>query len=272
MRGPSAWVVAVFAVALGAAVGGSSAALDATLRPWRLGDFGPGVLAAPTGDAPKADVPESTHAFGTIGSGAEGEHEFVIGNTGSAPLTLTKGATSCSCTVSDFEAADGVAENAKKIVAPGSNTKVRLKWRGKGSGGPFRQQATVFTNDPRRPEIAFVIEGTVVPTWKAVPESIVLSQISAGAAVQATARIFTFGKDPPEISKLSTTDPQTSQFLRAARGSRDRRGNRGHGRVFAQRGREAGAANRPAAADDHGGTADSRRIGRRLTDRGERGR
>ena len=213
MRGPSAWVVAVFAVALGAAVGGSSAALDATLRPWRLGDFGPGVLAAPTGDAPKADVPESTHAFGTIGSGAEGEHEFVIGNTGSAPLTLTKGATSCSCTVSDFEAADGVAENAKKIVAPGSNTKVRLKWRGKGSGGPFRQQATVFTNDPRRPEIAFVIEGTVVPTWKAVPESIVLSQISAGAAVQATARIFTFGKDPPEIGKLSTTDPQTSQFF-----------------------------------------------------------
>ena len=48
---------------------------------------------------------------------------------------------------------------------------------------------------------------------EAVPESIVLSQISAGAAVQATARIFTFGKDPPEISKLSTTDPQTSQFF-----------------------------------------------------------
>jgi hypothetical protein len=46
-----------------------------------------------------------------------------------------------------------------------------------------------------------------------VPESIVLSQISAGAAVQATARIFTFGKDPPEIGKLSTTDPQTSQFF-----------------------------------------------------------
>ena len=213
MREPSAWIVAVFAAALGGAIGGGSAALDATLRPWRLGDFGPGVLEAPKGDVSKAEVPETTHAFGTIGSGAEGEHEFVIANTGSAPLTLTKGATSCSCTVSDFEAADGAAENAKKIVAPGSTTKVRLKWRGKGSGGPFRQQATVFTNDPRRPEISFVIEGTVVPTWKAVPESIVLSQVSAGAAVQATARIFTFGKELPRIGKLSTADPQTSQFF-----------------------------------------------------------
>jgi len=213
VRGPNAWVVAAFAAALGASIGGGTAALEATMRPWRVGDFGPGMLQTPAADTPRADVPETTHAFGTIGAGQEGAHEFVIRNAGAAPLSITKGATSCSCTVSDFDTADGAADGAVKVVEPGGETRVRLKWRGKGSGGPFRQQATVFTNDPRRPEIAFVIEGTVVPTWKAFPESIVLSQLSAGAASRATARIFTFGTKPPEVGSLAVADPQASQFF-----------------------------------------------------------
>lgn len=216
VRGPNAWVVAAFAAALGASIGGGTAALEATMRPWRVGDFGPGMLQAPAANAPQADVPETTHAFGTIGAGQEGAHEFVIRNAGAGPLTITKGATSCSCTVSDFDTSDGAADGARKVVEPGGETRVRLKWRGKGSGGPFRQQATVFTNDPRRPEIAFVIEGTVVPTWKAVPEAIVLSQLSAGAASRATARIFTFGTKPPEVVSLALADPQSAQFFSLA--------------------------------------------------------
>jgi hypothetical protein len=171
------------------------------------------MLQPPSAEAPQADAPETTHVFGTIGAGQEGSHEFVIRNAGKAPLAITKGATSCSCTVSDFDTSDGAADGARKVVEPGGETKVRLKWRGKGSGGPFRQQATVFTNDPRRPEIAFVIEGTVVPTWKAVPESIVLSQLSAGAASRATARIFTFGTEPPEVGSLTLADPQAAHFF-----------------------------------------------------------
>jgi hypothetical protein len=213
VRGPNAWVVAAFAAALGASIGGGTAALDATMRPWRVGDFGPSMLQPSSAEAPQADAPETTHVFGTIGAGQEGSHEFVIRNAGKSPLSITKGATSCSCTVSDFEASEGAADGARKVVEPGGETKVRLKWRGKGSGGPFRQQATVFTNDPRRPEIAFVIEGTVVPTWKAVPETIVLSQLSAGAASRATARIFTFGTEPPEIGSLMLADPQAAHFF-----------------------------------------------------------
>jgi len=216
VRGLNAWVVAAFAVVAGAAIGGGTAALEASLRPWRIGDFGPGLLQAQAGPAPQADVPETRHEFGTVGSGAEGTHEFVINNTGSAPLVLTRGATSCSCTVSDFETSEGGNEQARKELAPGGSTRVRLKWRGKGSGGPFRQQATIFTNDPRRPEIAFVIEGTVVPTWKAVPDSLVLSQVSTGAGERATARVFTYGAEPPRVEELSLPDPQASQFFSLA--------------------------------------------------------
>jgi hypothetical protein len=156
-------------------------------------------------------VPETQYAFGTVGVGAKGAHEFLIRNTGDAPLELTRGATSCTCTVSDFEESEGGSSGAK-VVPPGGSTKLKVQWRGKGDGGPFRQQASVATNDPRRPQIAFVVEGIVVPTYKAIPSSIVLPKLSAGSGEQATVRIFTYGKEPPAVDSLTTTDEKTAQL------------------------------------------------------------
>ena len=216
VRGPNAWLVAAFSAVVGAAIGGGQAALEAAFRPWRIGDFGPASFAATSTDAPVAEVPETRHEFGTIGSGAEGDHEFVIRNAGRVPLVLTRGATSCSCTVSDFESSEGGDELARKEVPPGGSTRVRLKWRGKGAGGPFRQQATVFTNDPRRPEIVFVIEGAVVPTWKAVPDAISLPTIATGAGAEASVKLYTYGSQPPEVEELTVADTQTSQLFTLA--------------------------------------------------------
>lgn len=210
---PNAWLVAAFAAIAGAVVGGGQATLEATLAPWRIGDFGPAAFADPAAAAAVADAPQTRHAFGTIGTGAEGTHEFLVRNLGTAPLVLTRGATSCSCTVSDFESPEGDGESGRKEVPPGGSTLVRLTWRGKGAGGPFRQQATVFTNDPRRPEIAFVVEGTVVPTWKAVPESIVVPSLATGAGTEAVVRLFTFGTAAPVLTGITATDPQTASLF-----------------------------------------------------------
>jgi hypothetical protein len=214
MQLPSAWVIAGAAAILGAAVGGGIATLEAATRPWRAGDFVVGARA-PAGPTPTADVPETQFAFGTVGVGAKGSHEFVIRNTGAAPLELTKGATSCTCTVSDFEASEG-GSPGMKVVPPGGTTKLNVQWRGKGDGGPFRQQASVLTNDPQRPQIAFVVEGTVVPTYKAVPTSITLPKLSASASQQATVTVFTFGQEKPTIDALSVTEEKTAQFYSLA--------------------------------------------------------
>ncbi len=214
MRLPSAWVIAGVAACLGAAVGGGIATLEAATRPWRAGDFSI-ESRGPRGPAPTVDVPETQFAFGTVGVGAKGSHEFIIRNTGDAPLELTKGATSCTCTVSDFEEKEGGSTGAK-VVQPGGSTKLNVQWRGKGDGGPFRQQASVLTNDPSRPQIAFVVEGTVVPTYKAVPTSITLPKLATGSSEQATVTIFTFGKAQPTIDALSLTDEKTAQFYSLA--------------------------------------------------------
>ncbi len=213
VRSVNAWAVAGIAAAVGAAVGGGSALLEASLKPWQVGDFSADMLSPPSADAAEVDVPETRHDFGTVGAGGKGSHEFVIHNRGKTTLVLTRGATSCSCTVSDFDATDGGDETGRKEVPSGGSTKLRLTWKGKGAGGPFRQQATVFTNDPRRPEIAFVLEGTVVPTWKAVPDRLVLSKLSATTGERASLRIFTYGSEPPVFEKFEATDPETAQFF-----------------------------------------------------------
>lgn len=210
----NAWRVALVAVAAGVGVGAAAAALKHAV-PWQVGDLLP-VGSAVDGPTPRAEVPETRHAFGTIGTGGTGSHEFTVKNTGSGPLTLRKGETSCTCTVSDFDSAAGGSPEGTKVVPPGGDTRIRVQWKGKGAGGPFRQQATILTDDPRRPELVFVVEGTVVPTWRAAPETIVLSRITASTGVQAAADVFTYGKESPTVTGITIDDPQAAQFFSLA--------------------------------------------------------
>lgn len=213
MRLPDAWVVAVVAGCLGVAVGGGMTAIDAASRPWRAGDVR--AVAAPTGPAAVAEAVETTFMFGTVTIGGKGSHEFVIRNAGDVPLELTKGATSCSCTVSDFEESEG-GSSAAKIVAPGETARLKVQWRGKAEG-PFRQQAGVLTNDPERPQISFVVEGVVIPgTYKVIPPLIALPKISTGTGERVTARIFTFGEEPPTVTSLVVTEEKSAQFYSLA--------------------------------------------------------
>jgi hypothetical protein len=216
-RSLHAWQVAAAALVVGSVVGAAGPALRHTLQPWRVGEFRV-VDTADAGPLPRAEAVETRHAFGTVGVGSTGSHEFTVRNTGTAPLTLSRGATSCSCTVSDFETSEGGSPEARKVVAPGESTRIRVQWRGKGAGGPFRQQVTILTDDPRLPEIVFVVEGTVVPTWKAVPDAIVLSRVSASTGGRATADVFTFGREPPRVSTAAVENRCPKACSRASRG------------------------------------------------------
>jgi len=215
VQGPGAWVVAAAAAVIGTVVGVGGVSLRATLTPWRIGDLPPVVGDVPP-DAPRAEVPETRHAFGTIGTGSSGSHRFAIRNTGLSPLTLTRGTTSCSCTVSDFETDEGGDSEARKTVPPNGETFVTVTWKGKPPGGPFRQEVTINTDDPRRPEIVFSIDGMVVPTWRAVPESIVLSAVTASSSQEASTTIYTYGDEPPEVLAAEVASPQAAQFFSVA--------------------------------------------------------
>jgi len=197
IRLPNAWLVAVAAALLGGLTGVATAVATATATPLRTAATAAAGLAT-EGPQPRLETDATVHDFGRVAVGGSGSHEFTIRNTGDAPLVLTKGATSCTCTVSDFSGA-GSGDGSSRTVPPGGSTTVRIEWKGKGGGGPFRQRATILTNDPLRPEVAFSIEGQVVPIWKAEPPVITLAGLSASAPAEATAALFTFGNAAAEL-------------------------------------------------------------------------
>lgn len=206
------WTVAAFAAVAGAVVGAAGAILDVGLRPWQVGDVRMGSQArGPTG---RAETSEAVHRFGTMPLGASGEHDFPVKNVGDGPLTLSRGATSCTCTVSGFDGA-AAGGDPRKVLEPGATTAVRVEWKGK-SGGPFRQQATILTDDPRRPELVFVVEGVVLPTWRAEPSAIVLPRLSAATEEHAEAVIYTFGDQATTIREVSIDHPQAARFFSLA--------------------------------------------------------
>jgi len=208
-----AWQVAAVAALAGIGVGAAGAAVQRA-TPWSVGDLR--IVSAASGPAPRIDVGETRHAFGTLGTGGTGSHDFVVGNRGDGPLTLRKGATSCTCTVTDFDAVEGGSTDGTKVVPAGGETKIRVQWKGKPPGGPFRQQATILTDDPRRPEVVFTVEGTVVPTWKAVPDLLAVPRISASAGERVTADVFTYGPQPPLVTEAVLNDPKLAQFVSLA--------------------------------------------------------
>jgi hypothetical protein len=215
VRLPGAWTVAAVAALAGAAVGAAGAVLRSGLTPWQVGELA--VVSGPiSADAPQAEPVETKHTFGTIGTGMSGSHRFEIQNVGGGPLTLSRGSSSCSCTVSDFEAEAGGSPDSRKVVPPGESTFVTVTWQGKPPGGPFRQRVTILSDDPRRPEIVFAVEGTVVPTWRAVPESITLPQLATSAGGQSTAVIYTYGDEPPSVRELTIDEPETASLFSLA--------------------------------------------------------
>jgi hypothetical protein len=115
---------------------------------------------------PKAVVEKATHAFGIIDPSQKCKYTFLIRNEGQAPLQLTRGATSCKCTMSDLP---------DDAILPGTGAPVRIASKIAQKSGDFSHSATIFTNDPQNPSITLCIQGTIRRYVAAYPTRIVLS-------------------------------------------------------------------------------------------------
>jgi len=102
-----------------------------------------------TGAQPHAELVETTYEFGRMGLGKTGKHDFLVKNTGKAPLKIARGPTQCKCTVSGLK---------DQEVAPGGEAAIHLAWEPKATG-PFAQTATIWTNDPQNPKLTIGVEG-----------------------------------------------------------------------------------------------------------------
>jgi len=80
--------------------------------------------------------------------------EFQVYNVGGKRLSIKDVQTSCGCTV---------AQISKNVISPGDFSRIQVEMDTSLKLGPVRKKITVISNDPKRPELALFLIGTVLP-------------------------------------------------------------------------------------------------------------
>ena len=91
--------------------------------------------------------------YGEVEYASNGEREFVIKNTGDAPLIITKTKGSCGCTV---------PTKPTEPILPGKSAVMKVKYDTKRANQPFSKSITVTSNAVNFPTKVVKIKGKVL--------------------------------------------------------------------------------------------------------------
>lgn len=107
------------------------------------------------GPQPAILIPTMTFNFGNIGATDIVAHDFVIANTGQAPLTISRAYTSCGCTTADF---------TSDVIPPGETAIVTLRLDAgfhDVRGQTVRRDIIIENNDPANSEMVISVQASV---------------------------------------------------------------------------------------------------------------
>ena len=104
-------------------------------------------------NAPVISFDESEYDFGTIQQGDKINHTFVFTNEGQRDLIIRNTKAGCGCTASEPD---------KKVLAPGEQGSIEVKFNSFGKKGKQRQRITIIANDPENPVTKLYLKGNVV--------------------------------------------------------------------------------------------------------------
>lgn len=151
-------------------------------------------------------IGEKSHDFGTMSLFEEGEHTFVIKNSGVKPLELELGATTCKCTLGELESGE---------LAPGEQTEIKLSWTVKTNEDFFSQSAEIRTNDPANPAVRLAVSGVVVRDISMQPETWTFGEVAAGEEFVTTGKVYSYMEhtvEPAELSFANENLTKLSEF------------------------------------------------------------
>lgn len=147
---------------------------------------------------PKVVVEEPEIVFGEVPKGAEVSHDFVLRNSGDAPLEITRVAPACGCTVADFD----------EVIPPGGEGKIHIVVETETLEGPTRRAVRVFTNDPAQPTLSLFFQADVKRFVSAQP-GYARYQVVQGEGVPGLIEQTVYSLDGAdyEITKVETPFP-----------------------------------------------------------------
>jgi hypothetical protein len=125
--------------------------------------------------APRLDVPEAVHDFGTVDQGVPVKFAFRVRNVGDEPLRVENVKSSCGCTI-------GVATG--RDVPPGDYTYITVNLDTARLSGRTTRAVTVYTNDPATPVQPLALTGDVRSDLVLSPTPLYFGHVVMGQAVR----------------------------------------------------------------------------------------
>lgn len=117
---------------------------------------GPPVPFLPRGGPqPAIAVDQRYHDFGSLGPSDVVTRDFVIANTGTAPLTISRAYTTCGCTTADF---------TSSVIPPGQVSLMTLRFDAgyhDVRGETVRRGVIIENNDPDRSTVEIWVQASI---------------------------------------------------------------------------------------------------------------
>ncbi len=159
--------------------------------------FGPALSAPPLsygegeGLKPHIDISGAEYDFGHVTAGTKVQHDFVVKNTGTAPLDIQRVVAACGCTATSTRS---------NSVAPGASTVVKAEFDTTGFSGEKFKAITVYSNDPDQPSVSLALKGTVESDVKVSPRNVIFSEVVREQEVPTSQEISVDVREGSDVS------------------------------------------------------------------------
>lgn len=194
------WLILVVLIVI---VSASAAMLSTRLAPEEPAFDGvklPSAAIDPNAPAPVLVVDQALlHDFGIMAQQKKGRHKWIIKNEGEGVLNLIGTEPTCSCTVLNLK------RDETYPLKPGESYTLDVEWETRGNSGPYEKQARVLSNDPKKPDMTFIVKGIVRPSIVMMPPEGLISTGNVSNLEPKQFHALIGSPDRPETKILSTT-------------------------------------------------------------------
>jgi hypothetical protein len=152
-------------------------------------------------DRPRAVFAETSHDFGEFIQDREQKHDFVVQNSGTAPLKILEVDPDCACTVPSYD----------REIPPGGKGRITLALKPYSVLREFQKKTRIRTNDPDTPQVVLVLTGVSKPVLEILPGHIIRFKGPLTQVHEARVRLLSHGETPLEIREVRNSLPDKVQ-------------------------------------------------------------
>lgn len=153
----------------------------------------------------RASLPEVEFDFGRVTQGTVVKHDFVIKNTGTAPLRIENIVPSCGCTATSA---------TTELIDPGAEGKIHVEFDTDGFSGKKLKSVKVHVNDFDEPTILLSVSGYIEEDIQVKPARLFFGDLRKGESKSEEMTVTVRDGANVNITEISSNSPNvTLNFL-----------------------------------------------------------